>query len=83
MPRPKGSKNKASKLPADERLVAIDAEIAELQKEIAKKKRERKKIIEQKNAEDQKKLLAAVQNSGMSIEDAIALLGGAKDEKNQ
>lgn len=52
MPRPKGSKNKGPKQPADERLVAIDAEIADLQKQLAKKKRERKKIVEQKNAED-------------------------------
>ena len=74
MPRPKGSKNKVQTQPVEERIAAIDAEIESLQEEIKKKKAERRKLMAIKNAEDQKKLVKAVEKSGKSIDEVIAFL---------
>lgn len=74
MARPKGSKNRKETVNVDERIAQIDAEIEALQAQIKTKKAERTKLKAVKSAEDQKKLVAAVQKSGMSIDEIIELI---------
>lgn len=72
MARTRGSKNKASNMTVEERIAAIDAEIESLQEQIKVKKANRRKLTAEKKAEDQKKLIAAVEKSGKSIDEIIA-----------
>ncbi len=74
MARKKGSRNKVPGLTAEERIAAIDAEIENLQEQIKEKKAERRKLTAEKKAEDQKKLIDAVEKSGKSIEEIIAFV---------
>lgn len=74
MARTRGSKNKAQSLTVEERIAAIDAEIEGLQEQIKEKKAERRKLTAEKKAEDQKKLIAAVEKSGVSIDEIIAFV---------
>ena len=74
MARKKGSKNKAQGLTVEERIAAIDAQIENLQEQIKEKKAERRKLTAEKKAEDQKKLIDAVEKSGKSIDEIIALV---------
>ena len=74
MARKKGSRNKAQSLTVEERIAAIDVEIENLQEQIKEKKAERRKLTAEKKAEDQKKLIDAVEKSGMSIDEIIAFV---------
>lgn len=74
MARTRGSRNKAQSLTVEERIAAIDAEIEGLQEQIKEKKAERRKLTAEKRAEDQKKLIAAVEKSGVSIDEIIAFV---------
>lgn len=74
MARKKGSRNKAQGLTVEERIAAIDAQIENLQEQIKEKKTERRKLTAEKKAEDQKKLIDAVEKSGKSIDEIIALV---------
>lgn len=61
MARKKGSRNKAQGLTVEERIAAIDAQIENLQEQIKEKKAERRKLTAEKKAEDEKKLIDAVE----------------------
>ena len=74
MARKKGSRNKAQSLTVEERIAEIDAQIENLQEQIKEKKAERRKLTAEKKAEDQKKLIDAVEKSGMSIDEIIAFV---------
>ena len=87
MPRPKGSKNKAKIIVenVDERIVAVEAEIAELTAALKAKKADLKKLkkakpqadkaAEEKKAEEDKiKLLDAIAQSGKSVDEILDML---------
>ena len=86
MPRPKGSKNQAKPIEnVDEKIAAVEAEIADLQASLKAKKGELRKlavlkakadkIAAAKQAEeDRKKLLEAIEKSGKSIDEVIEFL---------
>jgi septal ring factor EnvC (AmiA/AmiB activator) len=91
MPRPKGSKNKKTlsvSIPenVEEKIAAVEAEIAELGKTLKAKKAELKELVkakeeavriaaEKKAEEDKAKILEAVEKSGKSIEVILEMLG--------
>lgn len=87
MPRPKGSKNKAKITVenVDEKIVAVETEIAEITAAIKAKKAELKqlrkakieadKIAAEKKAEEEKaEMLAAIEKSGLSYSEVMDLL---------
>ena len=90
MPRPEGSKNKTKTgvmENADEKIAAVEQEIAELTdtlkakkaelKSLMKAKAESDKIAAAKKAEEDKAaLLAAFEKSGKSIEEILDMLKG-------
>ena len=80
MPRPKGSKNKSAALPLAERIDAVSAEIGVLQEKLKDKKSELKRLKNQQAQEEQQRLLEAVDASGMSIAEVIALLEPASPQ---
>ncbi|HIQ98245.1 MAG TPA: hypothetical protein IAB23_01000 [Candidatus Scybalocola faecavium] len=79
MPRRKGSRNKAA-ASVDERIAVVTEEIASLQEQIKEKKAELKKLTAEKEEEDQKRILAAVVESGKSADEVIALIKGITEE---
>ena len=87
MPRPKGSKNKAKAVieNVDEKIAAVEAEIAKLTADLKEKKTELKKlekakaeaakVAAQKKAEEEKaEMLAAIEKSGLSFAEVMELL---------
>ena len=88
MPRPKGSKNKkvtAIVENVDEKIAALETDIEKLTAELKTKKAELKQLAKakaeaekaaaaRKAEEDKKKLLAAVEQSGKSIDEILELL---------
>ncbi len=82
MPRTKGSKNK-SVLTIDERIAAAVDELESLQEQVKEKKAELRELKAEKEAEDQKKLLAAVTASGKTVEEVIALIEAAEGNEEK
>ena len=90
MPRPKGSKNKAKNVVmenADEKIAAVEQEIAELTDALKAKKAELKALVKakaesdkiaaaKKAEEDKAALLAAFEKSGKSVEEILDMLKG-------
>ncbi len=89
MPRPKGSKNKKNLIleDIDEKIAAVEKEIADLNgalkakktelKKLAKLKAQNAKIAAAKKAEEDKAaILDAVEKSGKSVEEILAMLKG-------
>ena len=86
MPRPKGSKNQAKPIEnVDEKIAAMEAEIADLQASLKAKKAELRKLNKVKEKadkiaaakqaeEDRKKLLEAIEKSGKSIDEVMEFL---------
>lgn len=86
MPRPKGSKNKVKVIEnVDEKIAALEAEIAGLQESLKTKKLEMKALVKAKDkadkaaaakkAEEEKaELLEAIEKSGKSLEEVLAFL---------
>ena len=88
MPRPKGSKNKVKTVVmenVDEKIAAVEAEIAELTdalkakkaelKALVKAKEESNRIAAAKKAEaDKAAILAAFEKSGKSVEEILDML---------
>ena len=87
MPRPKGSRNKAKVVVenVDEKIAAVEAEIAKLTADLKEKKTELKKlekakaeaakVAAQKKAEEEKaEMLAAIEKSGLSFAEVMELL---------
>ena len=87
MPRPKGSKNKTKIIVenVDEKIVAVETEIAEITAAIKAKKAELKqlrkakieadKVAAEKKAEEEKEeMLAAIEKSGLSYSEVMDLL---------
>ena len=86
MPRPKGSKNQAKPIEnVDEKIAAVEAEIADLQASLKAKKAELRKLAVLKAKadkvaaakqaeEDRKKLLEAIEKSGKSIDEVMEFL---------
>ncbi len=86
MPRPKGSKNQAKPIEnVDEKIAAVEAEIADLQASLKAKKAELRKLNKVKEKadkiaaakqaeEDRKKLLEAIEKSGKSIDEVMEFL---------
>ncbi len=82
MSRTKGSKNK-SVLTIDERIAAAVDELESLQEQVKEKKAELREMKAEKEAEDQKKLLAAVAASGKTVEEVIALIEAAEGNEEK
>ena len=76
MARTRGSKNKTAPASVEEKIKAVEAEISRLQDELKTKKAERKKLLAQQDEENQQKILAAVEKSGKSFDEVMALLKG-------
>ena len=87
MPRPKGSKNKAKAVieNVDEKIAAVEAEIAKLTADLKEKKTELKKLVkakaeadkvaaEKKSEEEKAEMLAAIEKSGLSFAEVMDLL---------
>ncbi len=82
MSRTKGSKNK-NVLTIDERIAAAVDELESLQEQVKEKKAELREMKAEKEAEDQKKLLAAVAASGKTVEEVIALIEAAEGNEEK
>ena len=87
MPRPKGSKNKTKIIVenVDEKIVAVETDIAELTAAIKAKKAELKQLMkakieadkvaaEKKAEEEKEEMLAAIEKSGLSYSEVMDLL---------
>ena len=87
MPRPKGSKNKTkiTVKNVDEKIAAVEAEIAKIAADLKAKKAELKKLekakaeadkvaAEKKAEEEKAKVLNAIEQSGLSYSDVLELL---------
>ncbi len=74
MARPKGSKNKKTELTAIEQINALEAEIEQLQEQIAEKRAQIRGLRAAQKEEEQKRLIEAVEKSGKDIDEVIALL---------
>ncbi len=87
MPRPKGSRNKAKVVVenVDEKIIAVEAEIAKLAADLKAKKAELKKLekakaeadkvaAEKKAAEEKAEILDAIEKSGLSFNEVMELL---------
>ena len=87
MPRPKGSRNKKTLLVenVDERIVAVEGEIARLAAELKAKKTELRALAKakltadkaaaaRKAEEDRKAILSAAEASGKTLEEILAFL---------
>lgn len=70
MPRPK----KTASLPIDEQIGIITAEIERLKLSLKEKKEELKVLQAKKESADQKKVLDAIENSGLSYDDVLKLV---------
>ena len=89
IPRPKGSKNKKTvciQENVEDKIAAVEAEIAELGTQLKAKKAELKQLVkakaesdriaaERKVEEDKKAILDAVEKSGKSLEEILEMLG--------
>lgn len=88
MPRPKGSKNRKTLIAAEnaeEKITALQTEIAKLTTQLRAKKAELKRLVKvrmeaekaaaaRKAEEDKKRLMEAVKRSGKSIEEILDML---------
>lgn len=70
-------------LSVDERIAAKKEQIAKTESDLKVLKDELKELEAENEAEDQKKLLAAVAASGMTMDEVIALISPAPAEKTQ
>ncbi len=88
MPRPKGSKNRKTRIieNVDEKIAAAQSEIGRLSAELKARKAEMRALTKaKKNAEkaeaarkaeeDKKAILAAAETSGRTVEEILAFLG--------
>lgn len=73
MPRPKKYSHAHS---TEEAIEKVSGEIASLQEQLKAKKLELKNLQRQKEAEDEKRILAAAKASGKSSEEIIRLIIG-------
>ena len=85
MPRTKGAKNKPREINVDEKISAVKAELDEMKKAMAEKRKELKKLekakIEadkaaeaMKEEEEKAKMLEAIEKSGLTYTEVIDLL---------
>ena len=90
MPRTKGAKNEPREINVDEKIIAVKAELDEMKKAIAEKKKELKRLekakIEadkaaeaKKEEEEKEKMIEVIKKHGMTYRDIIDLLGEAKE----
>lgn len=73
MARTKGSKNKAT-IKIEEKIAAVMGQIAEKENELKALKADLKALQKEKAAADKKKILDAVEASGKSTEEILALI---------
>ena len=73
MARTKGSKNKAT-IKIEEKIAAVMGQIAETENELKALKADLKALQKEKAAADKKKILDAVEASGKSTEEILALI---------
>ena len=73
MTRTKGSKNKAT-IKIEEKIAAVMGQIAEKENELKALKADLKALQKEKAAADKKKILDAVEASGKSTEEILALI---------
>lgn len=78
MARTKGSKNKAT-LKVEEKIAAVMEQIAEKEQELKALKADLKAFQKQKVEEDKQKILEAIEASGKTTEEILAMLA----EKDQ
>ena len=75
MARTKGSKNKAT-IKIEEKIAAVMGQIAEKENELKVLRADLKALQKEKAAADKKKILDAVEASGKSTEEILAMLAG-------
>lgn len=75
MARTKGAKNKAT-LKLEEKISAIMEKIAEKENELKELKADLKALQKEKVAADKQKILDAIEASGKSTEEILAMLAG-------
>ena len=75
MARTKGSKNKAT-IKIEEKIAAVMGQIEEKENELKALKADLKALQKEKAAADKKKILDAVEASGKSTEEILAMLTG-------
>lgn len=75
MARTKGSKNKAT-IKIEEKIAAVMGQIAEKENELKALKADLKALQKEKAAADKKKILDAIEASGKSTEEILAMLTG-------
>ena len=75
MARTKGSKNKAT-LKVEEKIAAVMEQIAEKEQELKALKADLKAFQKQKVEEDKQKIMDAIEASGKSTEEILAMLAG-------
>ena len=78
MARTKGSKNKAT-IKIEEKIAAVMGQIAEKENELKALKADLKALQKEKTAADKKKIMEAIEASGKSTEEILAMLAG-KDQ---
>ena len=78
MPRPKGSKNKSTKLSIDEKINAVTNDIDGLMFKVKEKKTELRRLRHDKVAFDRNRIMDAVVASGKSCDEVVSLLSSCR-----
>ena len=76
MARRKGSKNKPVVVQIEEKIAAVIAQIGEKEKDLKELKKELKALQKEKIEADKQKIMEAIEASGKSTEEILAMLTG-------
>jgi len=74
MARPKGSKNKKENATLSDQILALEAEIESLQAQVTDKKNQIRNLKKAAKEEEKKRLLEAIEKSGKSVDEILAML---------
>lgn len=74
MARPKGSKNKKENAALSDQILALEAEIESLQAQVTDKKNQIRNLRKAEKEEEKKRLLEAIEKSGKSVDEILAIL---------
>ena len=84
MPRTKGSKNKPKNvLTISEQIAETEAKIAELEETLKTAKNDLKELKKAKKEEDQAMIMDAINASGKSLEEILAMLSGTDHPEHE
>lgn len=74
MARPKGSKNKKENAALSDQILALEEEIESLQAQVTDKKNQIRNLRKAEKEEEKKRLLEAIEKSGKSVDEILAML---------